>query len=67
MILDQIVVSNLKNVRKNYAGLHEITRTKNNKCNNYSGLPVEMQLLKAIKKERIASNFSTSHASSKVR
>ena len=52
LILGQIIVSNLTNVphKLNYAALHETTIKKTNiKYNNYSGLPFEMQLLKAIK------------------
>ena len=50
------VVSNLTNVltRVNCARLHETRKklkktTRKHKKNNYSGLPVEMQLQKAIK------------------
>ena len=50
MILGQIIVSNLKNLpQKTTLDFMKLPGKKNIKCNNYSGLPVEMQLPKAIK------------------
>ena len=50
MILGQIIVSNLKNLpQKTTLDFMKLPGKKNIKYNNYSGLPVEMQLLKAIK------------------
>ena len=47
MILGQIIVSNLKNLPQKTT--LDLPGKKNIKCNNYSGLPVEMQLLKVTK------------------
>ena len=50
MILRQITVSNPKNLPQKLRWTSwNYQKKKNIKCNNYSGLPVEMQLLKAIK------------------
>ena len=50
MVLGQLIVSNLKNFpQKTTLDFMNYQEKKNIKCNNYSGLPVEMQLLKAIK------------------
>ena len=44
---------------KPYARLQETEKKKHIKDNNFSGLPVEMLLLKVIKCSRIAWDFST--------
>ena len=50
MILSQIIVSNLKNLpQKTTLDFMKLPRKKIIKRNNYLGLPVEMELLKAIK------------------